>query len=695
MEKPISVESQEGTSTILNTISATVEINGSPPSYELCKKVDTNSVSEESISSEEAARGTWESPIQFFFTCIGYAVGLGNVWRFPYLCYKNGGGAFLIPYGLSLLLIGIPYFFLEISLGQYGGLGPLSIWNVSPVFKGIGYSTTILGSFMCIYYNIIVTYSLHYFFSSLRAVLPWHDCSNPWNTCSCRSTIVQNNFSHFVHNAGVPAFEEFEGLFNDTKPECRPNLTELYDEIDRVWDSDKTWINDKLHHMFNHTYLKTPSEEYFFNRVLKISSGIDKLENIQWELAVCLFITWAIIFLVLIRGIQSMGKVVYFTSLFPYVLLTALVVRGVTLEGAMKGIYFYIKPNISKLSDPNVWKDAVVQILFSLCACSGGLVTMSSYNHFNHNTLRDALIVPVINCLTSFYAGFATFSVLGFMAHQKGVSVEKVITGGPGLAFIVYPEGISRMPLPPVWSALFFLMMLILGLSTMFSGTELVFTALIDDYASVLRKKRTSIQFRLSMSIAFFLVGLPMVTYGGHYLLNIFDTFIGGFPFLFIGIIEPIAITWFYGYNKFAADIEMMLGRRPWFLFRACWCFLAPAAMLCISATSIWQYKNPTLGSYIYPDWAYDLGWGFVGFGTGSIPCYFIYYSIKIYRKDCDSIKDLPKRICESSPHWGPSPTSRLVEKRKSSVGINTHGKDNPAFHIDGKWRNKPSSTPN
>lgn len=668
-------------SVVLNTISLKVGKNDPPPSYELCTKDDTPSVSKDSISSEGAERGTWDKPIQFFFTCVGYAVGLGNVWRFPYLCFKNGGGAFLIPYGISLFFVGIPYFFMEISLGQYGGLGPLAIWKVQPVFKGIGYANIIIGSYMCIYYNIIVTYSLHYFLSSLRSVLPWADCSNPWNTCACRTNIVENNFSSFINSVAVPSLEDFEGLFNDTKPQCRPNITELYTEIGRVWDTDKAWINSHLHHMFNHTYLKTPSEEYFFNRVLKITSGIDETGGIQWELAVCLFISWTIIFLVLIRGIQSMGKVVYFTSIFPYILLTALVIRGISLEGAMNGIYFYLKPDISKLSDPNVWKDAAVQILFSLCACSGGLIAMSSYNHFNHNTLRDAFIVPLINCFTSLYAGFATFSVLGFMAHKKGVSVDKVVAGGPGLAFIVYPEGISRMPLPPVWSALFFLMMLTLGLSTMFSGTELVFTALIDDYASVLRKKRASILFRFGLSVVYFLVGLSMVTHGGHYLLNIFDSFIGGFPILFIGIMEPIAINWFYGYKRFADDIKMMLGRKPFFLFRACWCFIAPVAVIGIFGTSIWQYKDPTLGSYVYPRWAYDLGWAIVVTGTGSVPCYFVYYCLKLYKKNRSSIKDFLFQICEPSSDWGPSPTSRTLTKRKSSADISSHGKDNTAFN--------------
>ena len=141
------------------------------------------------------------------------------------------------------------------------------------------------------------------------------------------------------------------------------------------------------------------------------------------------------------------GKVVYFTATFPYVVLIILVAFGATLDGALDGIRFYLKPDVTKLQDGQVWAAAATQIFYSLSeffvisvdpnwpqltdilgVSFGGLMTMASYNDFQNNILRDTLIVTLGNCFSSVFAGFGVFSFLGHLAYRIIFKTARLIT---------------------------------------------------------------------------------------------------------------------------------------------------------------------------------------------------------------------------------------------------------------------------
>merc|ERR1712115_394172 len=160
-------------------------------------------------AAEINARGTWGSKFDFAFSCIAYAVGLGNVWRFPYLCFKNGGGAFLIPYFFSMLVCGIPLFFLEVSVGQYIGKGGMSVvGQLAPIFKGVGYSAIMTVFLENVYYIIVVTWTLFYLFNTFMDFpeLPWSDCSKGVGTWA--------NEKCWNPEAGAPFNESLPYKFN-------------------------------------------------------------------------------------------------------------------------------------------------------------------------------------------------------------------------------------------------------------------------------------------------------------------------------------------------------------------------------------------------------------------------------------------------------------------------------------------------
>jgi len=599
--------------------------SASPTVASYAAKGDPTVAAVEEGGDGNMARGAWGGKVEFILTCIGYAVGLGNVWRFPYLTYKNGGGAFLIPFVIMLVLIGIPLFYMELCFGQFASLGPIAIWRVSPIFQGLGIAMVITNLMVSLYYNVIISWCLYFLFASMTDKLPWEDCGNAWNTWRCFPT------------------DQYKDLNGSD-----------YVMLD---SGNGTWVN------LSRTDLKSPSDEYFYRNVLQMTpvdeGGIDKSGTIVWQLACCLLLCWMLVFFVLVKGISSLGKVVYFTSTFPYVLLTIMLIRGVTLDGASKGIEFYLIPDFSRLGDATVWSDAAIQIFYALSTCTGGLLAMASYNQFNNNTFRDSLIVPITNILTSFYAGFVIFSVLGYMALTKGVDVADVAASGPGLVFVVYPEGLSTMPVAPLWSILFFIMMMMLGLSSMFSMAETFFSGFMDVYPNVLRKTYYhTVAFRAVGCLFFYLISFPMITNGGFYVFTIWDAYTGGFPLLVVGIIELIAINFVYGYNNFADDVSMMTGRKPFLIFRILWSLITPLVILAVIIFTGIQYKPPTvfggIDLYKFPAWAEGIGWLIVVLCLVFIPVVAIYKIVIASRGKKFSfqiIRDLSK----PEPTWGPA----------------------------------------
>ncbi|XP_062062754.1 sodium-dependent dopamine transporter-like [Lepus europaeus] len=165
------------------------------------------------VEAEE--RETWSKKFDFLLSVIGFAVDLANIWRFPYLCYKNGGGAFLVPYLLFMVIAGMPLFYMELALGQFNREGAAGIWKICLLLKRVSFTVILISLYVGFFYTIIIAWALHYLFSSFTAELLWTHCSNTWNSPSCSD--VHTSHSSAGHDTSIkhtfgtkPAAKYFE-----------------------------------------------------------------------------------------------------------------------------------------------------------------------------------------------------------------------------------------------------------------------------------------------------------------------------------------------------------------------------------------------------------------------------------------------------------------------------------------------------
>ncbi|CAI5456363.1 unnamed protein product [Caenorhabditis angaria] len=536
------------------------------------------------VEAENADREEWANKTQFYMGVVSYAVGLGNVWRFPYLLQKNGGGAFLIPYIIMMGLGGLPLFLIELGIGQRLRTGPMGVWAaIHPYLGGLGVSAAIVSYLVAMYYNVIVTWCLYYLFKSFTLELPWSECPKYSNGTEIEECAKQGEASYF----------------------------------------------------WNHEALET-------------TESISDFGGFNYHILTALGAAWLLIYLCVNKGIKSSGNVMYITAIFPYIVTFMFLIRSATLEGAMAGISHMFHPDLAKLLEPTVWLEAATQIFYSMGLGFGGLIAFGSYNPLKNDCKKDAVRLALVNIFTSIYTAVNIFCVLGYMAtrqihaciEEDKVHLHKLFpeefpylsnvtdrfsdedilkmienrwTGdftrmtsvskmcnfeatiskaaeGTGLAFVVFTEAILQFPIPPFWSVLFFLMLLSLGLGSMFGTLEGVITSLNDSKLVTLRKPVMT--FILCLSA--FLVGLPFASKSGQYWVSLFDSFAGSYALMCVAFLEIVAVSYVYKEQRFSDDIEYMTGSRPGLYWRFTWKIATPFMMLVLFIASVAQFfKNP------------------------------------------------------------------------------------------------------
>ncbi|KAI1902530.1 hypothetical protein AGOR_G00045700 [Albula goreensis] len=610
----------------------------------------------EKMEKEEAGdRPKWDNKAQYMLTCVGFCVGLGNVWRFPYLCQSHGGGAFMIPFLILLVLEGIPLLHLEFAIGQRLRKGSVGVWTaINPYLTGVGIASMLVSFLVGMYYNTIMAWVMWYFFNSFQEPLPWSTC--PVNQ----------------------------------------NRTGLVSECER----------------------SSPVDYFWYRETLNTSAAIGDSGGLQWWMVLCLVCAWTVLYVCCIRGIETTGKAVYVTSTLPYVVLTIFLIRGLTLKGSVNGIKFLFTPDVNELMNPSTWLDAGAQVFYSFSLAFGGLISFSSYNSVHNNCEQDAVIISVINGFTSVFSATVIYSIIGFRAterfddclggniltlmnafdlpegnitesnyeqvlHNLNSTSPEAIQGlhlrpcdlntflsegveGTGLAFIVFTEAITKMPVSPLWSILFFIMLFCLGLSTMFGNIEGVVVPLQD--LKVLPEKWPKEALTGFACLISFIIALIFVQRSGNYWLALFDSFAGSIPLLVIAFCEMTAVVYLYGIDRFNKDIEFMIGHKPNIFWQATWRVISPLIMLVIFlfyfVTKVseeltylaWDPNSvnfPTQDSVSYPDWIYVIIFILAGVPSLAVPAVALFKFACCRKKhpyDEDSLSTISAKVQMSEP---------------------------------------------
>lgn len=281
-------------------------------------------------------------------------------------------------------------------------------------------------------------------------------------------------------------------------------------------------------------------------------------ETVGWTAFV-----WFLVYLCMYKGVGVTGRAVYITMGLPIIMLFVLIGRGVSLPNAVEGIKMYMGVwNGSKLGSGAIWQGAVGQIFFSIGVGFGYFTSYASYNSKYANAVQDTLIIALSNSMFEILAAFSVFGVIGFLGIKAGdpdVSLSTFTVG-----FLTYPLALAEMPGANVWSVLFFLTLLLLGLSSAFALVESVVTMICD---TAWGQRTNRVWISTPVILISFCLSLMYCTEFGFYLLDAVDTWTNNLSLMFVVWAECVAVTSVYRY----VDVSTQVGWVAYIMYNLCY----------------------------------------------------------------------------------------------------------------------------
>ena len=389
----------------------------------------------------EQPRASFGGKLSVILVAAGSAIGLGALWRFPYIAGKHGGAAFLLVFLLSVLVVGIPAMLAEFAVGRHTKKNAVGAFRaLSKRWSWLGYSGVLGALLISGYYYLIAGWSLEYFISSVTG-----------------------------------------DMFSSTL-----SYKEQFDLFQASW---KPLLCGILFILMTHFI---------------VSRGVEK-------------------------GIEKASKIMMPVL---FIILIIMAVRVAFMPGASEGYSFFLSCDFAEAFKAETIMMAMGQAFFSLSVGMGCMVTYASYFKQNNNMVSTSFNVSILTLLVSVLAGLVIFPAVFSAGLQP--------TEGPSLVFVTLPEIFKGMPLAAVWSAIFFLLVILASLTSTISFHE-VLTAYFAEEFGLCRKKAAFVTTMISVvlsSVTFFsLFGIDF--------FNMFDYITANILMPLGGMFTCIMVVWF------------------------------------------------------------------------------------------------------------------------------------------------------
>ncbi|KAL8868936.1 MAG: hypothetical protein Q9174_004651 [Haloplaca sp. 1 TL-2023] len=332
------------------------------------------------------------------------------------------------------------------------------------------------------------------------------------------------------------------------------------------------WIMIYFRHSFTSPLPWTAStEDFYYQQVLRQvdptpgvigPNGVESYysypgrgllgETVGWSAFI-----WFCVFLCMFNGVGISGRAAYVTMALPIVMTIILLGRCCSLENAGRGIKLYFGSwDSNNFGSGKLWQTACGQVFFSTGVGFGYYIAYASYNSKWANAVQDATIIVCSNCLFETIAAFAVFGVVGYLDINPQNTPR---LGAFEIGFLTYPAAIVAMPGANFWAVLFFLTLVLLGISSTYPMLDVIVTAIMDRYHT--KVARPVVAFTLALVA--FLISLMYCTQFGYYLLDGVDRWINNLALVFVVWSEFALSTTIYRFK----DVFTQTGKPAWAFF--------------------------------------------------------------------------------------------------------------------------------